>query len=80
MGSYNSLAFINNPENQMTIYTNSSLGRHFWIYILAPNFAAIIAGVLARKHYDMLEEEGEERRSTEVGVFTEMWDQRDCQN
>lgn len=71
MGSFDSLAFKNDPENTMTIFTNRSYGRHFWIYLLAPLLAGIVAGVFARKHYDLLIEEEEKRINSEVRVFAE---------
>ena len=71
MGSYNSLAFRNDAENQTTVFNNQSLGRHYWIYLIAPLLAGTVAGYLARKHYDMLIEEEEKRLNSEVRVFAE---------
>ena len=55
----------------MTVFTNRSYGRHIWIYIIAPNLAAVFAGFLARKHVDMLEVEEVRRHPTEVKPFSD---------
>ena len=38
-------------------YTINHYGRYVWVYVFAPYVAAIAAGLLARIHYNNLEEE-----------------------
>ena len=47
---------VDNKEVTMTQFEHYRLGRYVWLYIIAPMAASILAGFVARKHVDKLEE------------------------
>ena len=68
MGSYNDK---NPANNHQTIYFRDHQGRYIWLYILADYLAAICAGLLARVHFNYLEDDSSGASSSSKTPFVE---------
>jgi len=58
MGSFNHGEMNLATNYLITVYDAGFLGRYFWVYISAPLAAAIPAGIMAKKHLEILADGG----------------------
>ena len=50
----------------MTEFSHYRLGRYVWLYIIAPMCASVLAGFVARKHIDKVNESESDNKESKV--------------